>query len=171
MGESFSAPQLAKLRTNGAKRAPLSSLERKLQSLWARILNMDPDSIGMDDSFFRLGGDSITAMQVSSAARESNLDMSAGDVLRSKTIARLLGDGRRLRIQDTSSALEAVPTDGTLPLSPVRQLYVRLELDLTKAFDQCFLLDVRSRVSFDALVQGLALIVSTPCFAVAIQQV
>ncbi len=49
-----------------------------MQQLWARVLNIKPESIGLDDSFFRLGGDSITAMQLSASARStSNLHLYA----------------------------------------------------------------------------------------------
>ncbi|RYP48218.1 hypothetical protein DL769_011228 [Monosporascus sp. CRB-8-3] len=40
--------------------APSTDLERELQAIWPRILNITPDTIGIHDSFFRLGGDSIT---------------------------------------------------------------------------------------------------------------
>ena len=61
-----------------------------MQRIWGRVLNIEPDTIGPDDSFFQLGGDSITAMQISSAARSSFINISTVDILRKKTISSLV---------------------------------------------------------------------------------
>lgn len=93
IGASFSARQLADLRTSSsAKRAPRTPTEMTLRDMWAQVLRMEPSSIGVDDSFFRLGGDSIRAIQVSALARASMMDVSAGDILRKKAIFRLAAD-------------------------------------------------------------------------------
>ncbi|CAE7022247.1 PP-binding domain containing protein [Pyrenophora teres f. teres] len=75
IGASFTAQQLAEMRTTreGHKRQPSTGVERIMQQLWARVLGIEPGSIGPGDSFFRLGGDSITAMQISSPARALHL--------------------------------------------------------------------------------------------------
>ncbi|KAL3952632.1 hypothetical protein ACCO45_012575 [Purpureocillium lilacinum] len=46
-------------------------------------------SIGLEDRFLQLGGDSITAMRVSAAARAVSINIRADEVLREKTIAKL----------------------------------------------------------------------------------
>lgn len=56
--------------------------ERELQSLWARVLNIKASTIGLDSSFFRLGGDSITTMRLLSECGKKGLCLSVSDVLR-----------------------------------------------------------------------------------------
>ncbi|THC91146.1 hypothetical protein EYZ11_009396 [Aspergillus tanneri] len=46
-------------------RRPLTAVERTLHQIWADVLK-DPDSFGVEESFFSLGGDSISAMQMAS---------------------------------------------------------------------------------------------------------
>ncbi|KND92695.1 Nonribosomal peptide synthetase 4 [Tolypocladium ophioglossoides CBS 100239] len=46
-----------------------SRRQRKLRSLWSRVLHIAEDDIGLNDSFFLLGGDSIAAMKLVSEAR------------------------------------------------------------------------------------------------------
>ncbi|PHH81937.1 hypothetical protein CDD82_7476 [Ophiocordyceps australis] len=46
-----------------------SHKQRRLRRLWSRVLGIAQDDIGLDDSFFLLGGDSITAMKLVSEAR------------------------------------------------------------------------------------------------------
>lgn len=52
------------------KRQPLTPIERSLQLLWASVLDMDSELIGLDDNFIHLGGDSISAMRLVRQARE-----------------------------------------------------------------------------------------------------
>ena len=44
--------------------APTSELEKKLCSIWGEVLHLDSDKIGVRDSFFRLGGNSILAIKL-----------------------------------------------------------------------------------------------------------
>ena len=71
------------------KRAPATVAERLLQQLWAQVLSLPLDRVGTDDSFMRLGGDSVLAMQVASRARAKDMNISAQDILNRKTIARV----------------------------------------------------------------------------------
>ncbi|KAF2471493.1 acetyl-CoA synthetase-like protein [Lindgomyces ingoldianus] len=66
IGASFSAQQLAEMQTlsQGPKRLPSTQTEQTIQQLWARVLGIEPEIIGLDNSFFRLGGDSIAAMKM-----------------------------------------------------------------------------------------------------------
>ncbi|KAI0568548.1 PP-binding domain-containing protein, partial [Pyrenophora tritici-repentis] len=77
MGASFSAQQLAELRTQsqGPKRQPTTAMEQALQQLWAQVLGIDADTIGLDDSFFRLGGDSIAAIKLVAKARKQGIQL------------------------------------------------------------------------------------------------
>ncbi|KAK1912701.1 hypothetical protein P3342_004637 [Pyrenophora teres f. teres] len=91
MGASFTAQQLAEMRTSsqGPKRQPSTETERTMQQLWARVLGIEPDSIGLDDSFFRLGGDSIAAMKLVGEARRAGLQLGVADVFRHPKLAAI----------------------------------------------------------------------------------
>ncbi|GKT87877.1 peptide synthetase [Colletotrichum tofieldiae] len=85
VGASISTQQLADMRRDGQynKRAPSTEAERQLQKLFARVLKLDEDHIGVDDSFFRLGGDSVSAMKLVSEARKiDGLTFSVADIFR-----------------------------------------------------------------------------------------
>jgi amino acid adenylation domain-containing protein len=49
-----------------------------LQRLWARVLKIDPAEITLDDSFFELGGDSISAMKLVAEARIDGFKLNVG---------------------------------------------------------------------------------------------
>lgn len=65
---------------SGTKRPPETALEAHLQTIWAEILNIPAESIGRDDSFLRIGGDSITAIRLVAVAREEGFLLTVKDI-------------------------------------------------------------------------------------------
>ena len=64
------------------RRGRAASVERKLLALWSSLLEMDEDAIAGEDSFFELGGDSLTAMKLVGVARDEGLTLTVADVFR-----------------------------------------------------------------------------------------
>lgn len=57
-----------------------TTIENQLWRLWSMTLGLPPHPIKYQDSFFKLGGDSITAMKMVRAARDEGIKLSVGDV-------------------------------------------------------------------------------------------
>jgi amino acid adenylation domain-containing protein/non-ribosomal peptide synthase protein (TIGR01720 family) len=70
-------------------RAPAHAVEEILSGIYAQVLGLD--RVGVDDSFFELGGDSILAMQVVARARAAGLVCRPRDLFVEQTVARLAG--------------------------------------------------------------------------------
>ena len=68
-------------------RAPESAVEQLLTGIYAQVLGLP--EVGLDDSFFDLGGDSISSMQVVARARAAGLVFRPRDVFTEQTVARL----------------------------------------------------------------------------------
>src|SRR6201999_1196067 len=68
-------------------RAPANAIEEILAGVYAQVLGLD--RVGVDDSFFDLGGDSILSMQVVARARAAGLVCRPRDVFVEQTVARL----------------------------------------------------------------------------------
>ncbi|WP_120309068.1 non-ribosomal peptide synthetase, partial [Mycolicibacterium celeriflavum] len=68
-------------------RAPADAVEEILAGIYAQVLGLD--RVGVDDSFFDLGGDSILSMQVVARARAAGLACRPRDVFVEQTVARL----------------------------------------------------------------------------------
>lgn len=68
--------------TQGARRKPTTPREIQLQSLWSTVLGIPRESIGSDDSFLRLGGDSVGAMKLAGLAREYGLSVMVTDIFK-----------------------------------------------------------------------------------------
>ncbi len=68
-------------------RAPATELEEILAGIFAQVLGLE--QVGVDDSFFDLGGDSISAMQVIWRAHGAGLTGRPRDIFVQQTVARL----------------------------------------------------------------------------------
>jgi amino acid adenylation domain-containing protein len=112
MGGGMTLEDLAALsQSQGEYRPPTTARERQLAALWARILRIEESSIGADDSFLRVGGDSIGAMRLVGAAREQGLSLTVADVFQRPRLCDLAG---ALEVEE-SAALEEIAPFSLLP--------------------------------------------------------
>jgi amino acid adenylation domain-containing protein len=76
--------------TDAATYLPAStSMEKVLAATWAETLSRDPNKIGVNDNFIRLGGDSLAAMRLVSIARQKNIELTVSLVFQYPTLADL----------------------------------------------------------------------------------
>nr|WP_195911343.1 non-ribosomal peptide synthetase [Streptomyces kaniharaensis] len=97
------------LTPSGERTAPRTPREALLHDLVAELLHLP--QVGVDDSFFDLGGDSIRSIQLVSRARRHGLTFTQRDVFTHRTIARL-----------AAAAHEQAPTTQALPALPAERL-------------------------------------------------
>ncbi|MFE3262092.1 amino acid adenylation domain-containing protein [Nocardia sp. NPDC059229] len=99
-------------------RAPVTEMETTLAGLFAEVLGVD--TIGLDDSFFALGGDSIMSIQLVTRARAAGLVLSVREVFERRTVAGLA----QIAVRD-SAAAASLPAElpgggvGPMPLTPI----------------------------------------------------
>jgi amino acid adenylation domain-containing protein len=99
---------VAKLRySHGPKRSPSTETEKSLAMLWSRILHIETELIGVDDSFFRLGGDSVGAMRLVAMARsELGIVLNVADIFGHPTIQEMSSNAKVQVAQDTAVAMQ-----------------------------------------------------------------
>jgi acyl-CoA synthetase (AMP-forming)/AMP-acid ligase II/thioesterase domain-containing protein/acyl carrier protein len=86
--------------------APRNDLEVSLCSIWSRMLNKT--EVGIEDNFFHLGGDSLTAVKaIHEMTLATGLDMELGDLFSFPTIMSL---SEFLQSQNKDKALSSVVT-------------------------------------------------------------
>ncbi|RAL61557.1 hypothetical protein DID88_009596 [Monilinia fructigena] len=71
--------------------APVTENELRIQRLWSDILKLPRGSIGRNDSFTRLGGDSILAMKLVAAARENGITLTVANIFQAPILSDLAG--------------------------------------------------------------------------------
>lgn len=80
----------ALLDTDGpaAFAAPRTDSEREIAAVWAQVLDLG--SVGVDDNFFEIGGDSLAATQIAAAVRQRlGAEIDAVSVFESPSVAEL----------------------------------------------------------------------------------
>jgi len=125
---SISAKQLAELQTaeRQKEKPPRTMAERELQALWAKVLNIDAANIGMDDNFFRFGGDSILAMKLVGEARRAGVRLSVAHIFKYPSIAQLAS------LEGVSMNEPSMDAPGELMLDPGFKAAFLSKIDLSE---------------------------------------
>jgi amino acid adenylation domain-containing protein/thioester reductase-like protein len=144
---------------------PLDGTERELQEIWSTVLA--GRLVGPDESFFEIGGTSLSAHQLSIAIqRRFGGHFSVRDAVRAPTIrdqARLLAGGGVPGAQDGESTLAQMRADAQLPswfpqtVSPAARVPGHVFLTGATGFVGCHLLDellATTDVEVTCLVRG-----------------
>ncbi|WP_158633264.1 non-ribosomal peptide synthetase [Amycolatopsis sp. WAC 04182] len=99
-------------------REPATEAERILCEVFAEVLGLA--RVGVEDSFFELGGDSISSMQVASRARRDGIALTPKQVFEHRTPERLA----QLVVKALAPKRESIADGvGEVPLTPVMRLF------------------------------------------------
>ncbi|ATB47924.1 amino acid adenylation domain-containing protein [Corallococcus macrosporus] len=85
--KALPAPDAERARTGEAFEAPRDASEQAIADIWAEVLGLS--QVGIDDSFFELGGDSIRSIQIIAKLRERGLELPILELLQHPTIRQL----------------------------------------------------------------------------------
>ncbi|HEX7843590.1 MAG TPA: amino acid adenylation domain-containing protein, partial [Kofleriaceae bacterium] len=107
-----------------AAQGPATATERRLARIWAEVLALDPDEVGVGQSFFEAGGHSLSAMRLAAAIeRDLGRQLSLVELFRAPTLrdlARILDDGERR----DAVAIPRAPERDVYPVSSIqRRIY------------------------------------------------
>jgi non-ribosomal peptide synthase protein (TIGR01720 family) len=117
--------------------APRTELERQLVRLWQEVLGVS--TVGIHDTFFQLGGDSILAIQVVSRANRAGLQFTPKQLFQHQTIAALAA-----ALAPTEGASgESESADDSLPLTPIQHWLFEQDLPHPQRWNTSVLLEVQ----------------------------
>ncbi|KAH8672362.1 non-ribosomal peptide synthetase [Ilyonectria robusta] len=145
------------------KAEDLTDVELILQQVWMSVLNLSAEEVSVNKAFTRIGGDSISAMQVVSRCRLHNIAITVSDVLQAGTI-RKLATCCRLTSQNTSAEEDQLETQDettqAFDLSPIQKMFFDAYSDGLNHFNQSFVLELSEEISRAALNAALGALVS-----------
>ncbi|UDD65029.1 NRPS [Aspergillus flavus] len=140
------------------KRAPVTEMEKRLQELWAQVLNINSSSIGLDDTFFSHGGDSISAIQLSAKCRAAGFSITIPQIFRHKSLQDLATAASPLPSLVTKPIVET--NNARFALSPAQQYFFEHHPDGNNHFNQSFFLRVTQTIDPARLGKSLQQLVS-----------
>ncbi|WP_339232005.1 plipastatin non-ribosomal peptide synthetase PpsC [Bacillus sp. FSL M8-0071] len=127
---------------------PQNDLEDQLVLIWQEVLGIQ--RIGIEDSFFELGGDSIKALQVSARLGRYGLSLQVSDLFRHPKIKDLSPF-----IRKSERIIEQGPIQGDVPWTPVQQWFFSQDIEERHHFNQSVMLFHSGRLSENALRPAL----------------
>lgn len=99
IGSELTSRQMAEFSNmHQERRPPGTDAEELVLKLWVEAINVNAENVGIDDNFFRIGGDSIGAMKVVGLARQNGVsELTVKDVFQNPILRDLasLCDVRR----------------------------------------------------------------------------
>ncbi|MBA8960565.1 aspartate racemase [Rhodococcus percolatus] len=110
--------------SNRQFRPPVTPTEQTIADVFTDVLGVD--RVGVDESFFALGGDSIVAIQLVSRAKARGVVFSSRDVFERRTVGGLAAVAQRPEDSGQPVALEELPGGGIgwMPLTPVARALI-----------------------------------------------
>ncbi|HEY3607855.1 MAG TPA: condensation domain-containing protein [Pseudonocardiaceae bacterium] len=105
--------------------APGTPVERTLAKVWRDVLRVP--NVGVHDSFFDLGGDSIRSVQVMVAARRAGLALTPRQIFANPTIADLAA-AVDTPVEAVIVQAEQGTVAGEVPLTPVQRWFTMLDV-------------------------------------------
>src|SRR5699024_9638505 len=133
---------------------PKEEIERLLAETFEEVLGMEP--IGLEDSVFEVGGDSIKAIQVSSIMREKGYSLNIKDIMELQTVGKICSSNVMEKDVDEYNQ---EPISGNIPFSPIQSRFFELDLENKNHFNQSIVLEMDSPLKGDILKKSLKEIV------------
>ncbi len=127
--------------------APRTDLERAVCEVWSEVLGRGAEPLGITDDFFKLGGDSIIAIQMLSRLRQRfGVHLLVNEVLDQATVVSLcalladrLDEGAGTEGGGAVREPAAAP-EGEAPLLPIQRWFFDQEFALPDHWNQAFLI-------------------------------
>lgn len=122
---------------------PRNKIESDVVTVWSDLLALDSNKIGIDDDFFRLGGDSIISIQLVSRLRQKlNIELKVKDIFIHKTI-RNLSDASLLEItynKPVKLQSEQGLLSGEFDLLPIQKWFFACDFNNANHWNQSFMI-------------------------------
>ncbi|WP_434047551.1 MULTISPECIES: amino acid adenylation domain-containing protein [Sorangium] len=151
--KALPAPDMAHPEQSRTYTPPRTHAEELLADVWSHVLGID--RVGIHDSFFTLGGDSILAVQMVSRARRAGLGLSIQQVFEYQTVASLAAQATTV----VGAQAEQGPVSGPVALTPIQRWFLEQQQPEPDHFNQAVLLELREPLEPGCLEQAVQALV------------
>ncbi|KAL2783280.1 hypothetical protein BJX66DRAFT_345079 [Aspergillus keveii] len=136
---------------------PTTEVERHLIQIWSRLLNIPSEEVPLNESFLKLGGDSIAAMSCMNQCKKHGIAVSVQDILRSSSISELASRAKEMPIYVSATHVEKL--EEPFDLSPIQALHFKVRQEGQGYFNQSILTHLNRRIEPTTLRQAIQALV------------
>ncbi|MBU3093335.1 amino acid adenylation domain-containing protein [Clostridium sp. CF011] len=112
---------------------PRNEIEEKMVKVWSEVLGVK--KVGIDDSFFELGGDSIKAIQVCARLSRYNLKITVSELFANPTIRELSINAKQEDKQINQKVIQ-----GEVELTAIQRWFFKQEFTNMHHWNQAFMM-------------------------------
>lgn len=127
--------------------APQTQTEKTLCDIWKQILLVD--KVSVNDNFFHLGGHSLKAVQVASAARSKGLDLTVKILMEHQTVSAIAS---QIEGKDSNLSIKEIKTSAPpsrLPLLPMQSMFFNLNRNVLNHWNVFELMEIDPGLNVD----------------------
>ncbi|MEM7725773.1 MAG: condensation domain-containing protein, partial [Cyanobacteria bacterium P01_A01_bin.45] len=128
---------------------PTNSIETTLVQIWKDILRVE--KVGINDNFFKLGGDSILAIQIISRVNQKGIQVTPKQLFQYQTIAQLSAVVTKTPLIEAEQGI----VTGSVPLTPIQHWFFEQQISNPHHFNQAVLLKVKTELNLNLLEKAL----------------
>ncbi|KAJ1911332.1 hypothetical protein IWQ60_010188, partial [Tieghemiomyces parasiticus] len=148
-------PEVPAPQTNPTHTVPqgFTALELRLREAWAQILQLPGDHIGATDDFFRIGGDSISAILLVSKCGQFGFKATVPLIYECRQLRALAA--RLTPLATVASGENQHQVQGSVDLTPIQRWFYGLPFHNPHHFNQSFTLRVDPSVTLGQISHAL----------------
>ncbi|KAL2858790.1 hypothetical protein BJX68DRAFT_262327 [Aspergillus pseudodeflectus] len=136
---------------------PTTEVERHLIQIWSRLLNIPSDEVPLNDSFLKLGGDSIAAMTCMNECKKHGIAVTVQDILKSSSVLDLAS--RTKEMPNYVSATYHEKVEEPFDLSPIQTLHFKVRQEGQGYFNQSIVTRLNQHIEPTTLRQAIETLV------------
>ncbi|WP_047686352.1 phosphopantetheine-binding protein, partial [Xenorhabdus sp. NBAII XenSa04] len=132
--------------------APRNALETQLCTIWQEVLGLA--QVGIEDNFFRIGGDSIVSIRLVSRLRKAGFTVQVKSIFEAPTVARLA----QILTQEQQTVIVVAEQgwlNGEFGLLPVQQDFFNRQLAQPHHWNQAFMIRLPGTIKHGDIKKAL----------------
>jgi amino acid adenylation domain-containing protein/non-ribosomal peptide synthase protein (TIGR01720 family) len=141
-------PQMEHMGDGSEYEAPRNETEALLAGVWCEVLGHS--QIGIRHNFFRVGGDSIKAIQIAAKLKQQGYTLDMKDLFLNPTVAQLAP-----HIRASAMTVSQEPVEGRTLLTPIQRWFFQRRFTDSHHWNQAVLLHSPDRIDEQALQRAI----------------
>ncbi|KAJ3270426.1 hypothetical protein HDV01_007836 [Terramyces sp. JEL0728] len=135
---------------------PTTEDEMNLASIWSKVLNVSLGKIGRDTSFFEIGGDSISVLQMCFKCKKLGWSLSSFDVFQAQTLSQMV----KAKVDLKKKANYNTEIVGPVQFTNIQKIYLRNNGSSDMHYTQSMVVESKlniSKLQLHSLLKQLAI--------------